>query len=128
MTAAERAAFITGLRKLTDALERDRGIPLPLEGSTTVLGIYAHRHDSGWTGPRLAAMVGSPGGEGWEQQVKPGSGITWLKITGRIAGLRVEINADADQVCEPIPPQPVIKRTCPALDALIAETRTGSAS
>jgi hypothetical protein len=125
-----RAAYIDGLRKLADALERSQAIPLPDTGSKpgSELGFFVHGRKSEMTGTRLAAMVRALGGEGWQQRTKPGSGITWLEITGQLAGLFIEINADADQVCEPIDPQPVIERSCPALDAVIAEAQEGGTS
>ena len=122
MTAPEqRAAYIAGMRMLADALERDETIPLPRDGSSAGGAL-----DIGWahhvtSGEEFAAIVRALGGEGWRQEIKSGSGSTWLEVRGRLAGLWVEIAASAGKVCEPIEPQPVIARTCPALDAVIAE-------
>jgi hypothetical protein len=129
MSAEDRAAWIRGMRQVLDALERDETVPLPHVGvKQDVLEFFVHGAASGMTGERLAAMVRALGGEGWQQKTEPGGNITWLKITGHIAGLGVEINADADQVCEPVEPQPVVQRKCPALDAVIAEAQEGGQS
>jgi hypothetical protein len=125
MSAEDRVAWIQGMRQLLDVLERDESIPLPGAGEREPAVIYVHGHRLAMTGERLADMVRALGGEGWTQRTKRGASgnITWLEITGRIKGLKVEINADADQVCEPVEPRPVIERKCPELDAVIAGER-----
>ena len=50
---------------------------------------------------------------------------TYLYVNGHLAGLRVQVIAHADKVCEPVDPQPVIERRCPQLDAVIAEAQEG---
>jgi len=129
MSADKRAAWIQGLRQVLDVLEGDESIPLPHLGvRADVLEWYVHGSSDPMTGERLAAMVRALSGEQWQQKTSPSSSssaVTWLTVTGRIAGIGVEINADADQVCEPIDPQPVIERHCPALDAFLAGQQEG---
>jgi hypothetical protein len=72
----------------------------------------------------LAHVVASLGGTGWQQQTVRGDSTDYLYVAGRIEGLRVQVIAHADKVCEPIEPQPVIERRCPELDAVIAEAET----
>jgi hypothetical protein len=124
----KRAAYIQGLRMLADALERHESIPLPFEGGSRDFCLNVqHLHSA--TADSLAALVRSLGGTGWQQRTVRGDhGMTYLYVTGHIAGLWVQIQADADEVCEPIEPQPVIERKCPALDALIAEAQEGGTS
>jgi hypothetical protein len=122
MTAPGRAAFIAGLRMLAGALERDESIPLPMGGVTRPVSIYVHD----LAAEQFAAAIAALRGTGWEQCIEQSGDVTWLVVRGHLAGLRVEVTTYADEVCEPIPPQPVIKRKCPALDAVIA--KAGSAA
>jgi len=130
MTAADRTEFITGLRMLAEALDRNPAIPLPYEGrsATSPLDFGLLHQVSG--GEDFAAVVRSLGGTRWQQEIRRSAdgAYTWLDATGRVGGLWVKVGANADRVCEPVPPQPVIKRTCRALDAVIAEAGTGCAS
>jgi hypothetical protein len=130
MTATDRTAFITGLRMLADALDRNPAIPLPHEGRSATSPLDFGLLHQVSSGEDFAAVVRSLGGTRWQQQIRRSAdgAYTWLDVTGRIAGLWVKVGATADRVCEPVPPQPVIKRTCPALDAVIAEAGTGCAS
>jgi hypothetical protein len=110
-----RAAVIDGLQQLVDALRADERAPLPYGH----IDFFPH----GMDGEALAAFVAALEGENWQQQVEdrndpPGG---WLTIKGRVKGLPVYIYARANEVCEPIPPQPVIERKCLALDALLAK-------
>jgi hypothetical protein len=126
--SADREAVIEGLQKLVDALRADERVPLPWDGTMTSLTFYPHNLD----GEGFAEVIRLLGGEGWRQRTtsasSSGAVSTWLKVTGHIAGLRVELNANADEVCEAIEPQPVIERHCPALDAVIAEAQEGGTS
>lgn len=124
--AEERAAWIAGVRLVLDALEHDESIPLPHLGvKARTLEWYVHGAADGMTGERLAAMVRALGTEDLQQRTSRGDNITWLTVSGRVAGIGVEINADADEVCEPVEPQPVIERKCAPLDALLAEEQEG---
>jgi hypothetical protein len=125
-TAEDRAAFIAGLRKFADALESDERIPLPLEGRGESYALALPLPRGGFTGETFAATVRALGGTGWKQEIRHSTdrAYAWLYVTGRIDGLHVTVSANADDVCEPIEPQPVIQRTCPALDAVIAEAET----
>ena len=128
MSAEERAAWFQGMRQVLDVLEGDESFPLPHLGvRADVLEWFVHGSSDPMTGERLAAMVRALGGEQWQQKTSPSSAVTWLKVTGRIAGIGVKINADADQVCDPIAPQPVIERHCAALDAFLAGEQEGGA-
>ena len=120
MSADEkRAAVLDGLQKYLDAARADERVPLPWDGTVMPLNFYP----GGIDGEVLAAIISALGGEGWQVSTKPaGAPVNaWLEVAGRIAGLKVKIFARADEVCEPIDPQPVIERTCPALSAVIAE-------
>jgi hypothetical protein len=128
--AEERAAWIQGMRQVLDVLESNETIPLPGVGAGgDKVQFFVHGQHLGMTGERLAALVQALGGEGWQQRTKlsASGNITWLEITGHVAGAPIEINADADQVCEPVEPQPVIERHCAPLDAFLAEEQTGGA-
>jgi hypothetical protein len=128
MSAGGRAAYIAGLRMLADKLEQNEDIPLPRDGGSAsrplAFGLLHHVT----SGEEFAAVFRALGGEGWRQEVRTGSGLTWLDVTGRLAGLWVEVSATADKVCKPIPPQPVIERKCAALDAFLAEAGRGGES
>jgi hypothetical protein len=128
MSADEiRAAYIEGLRRLAGTLERDESIPVPRRGRSAHSPLdFGLLHDVA-SGEEFAAAVRALGGEGWQQEIKSSHNFTWLDVQGRIAGLWVEVSAGADKVCEPIDPQPVIERSCPALDAVIAEAQEGGA-
>jgi hypothetical protein len=124
MSADEtRAAVLDGLQKYLDAARADERVPLPWDGTTMPLNFYPDDID----GEALAAIITALGGEGWQVSTKPaGEPIgAWLEVAGRIAGLKVKVYARANEVCEPIEPQPVIERSCPALDAVIAEAQEG---
>jgi hypothetical protein len=128
MSADEsRAAYIQGLRLLAGALESDERIPLPSDGKDgSPISIQMFRDDV--TAEVLAAAVASLHGTGWASRTERSMNYTFLKVAGRLAGLHVQVSADADKVCEPIEPQPVIERHCPELDAVIAETQEGGES
>jgi hypothetical protein len=117
-----REAVLDGLQKYLDAARADERVPLPLAGTDSLMTFYP-RLD----GDALAEVLRAMDGNGWTQRTEESQGITWLRVDGRIAGLRVRINAHADDVCEPIEPRPVIERRCPALDVVIAESQEGGA-
>jgi hypothetical protein len=124
----KRAAYIQGLRMLADALERDESIPVPNRGARADNALdtgLLHRVTSG---AEFAAIIRSLGGAGWVRETRSSQNFTWIEVTGHLAGLWVEVSASADKICEPIEPQPVIERHCPALDALIAEAQEGGTS
>ena len=122
MSAPDRDAYIAGLRQLADALERSEEIPLPWDGSSETETLNMALPASTESADSLVAVVRALQGTSWRQTTRAGSGTAYLDVTGRLAGLWVNVIADADRVCEPIEPQPVIERHCPALDAVIAET------
>lgn len=127
MNAGEqRAAYLDGMQRLVDVLRADESIPLPLEGRGESYALALSLPRGGFTGETFAATVRALGGTGWKQEIRRSTdgAYTWLYVTGRIDGLHVNVSANADDVCEPIEPQPVIQRTCPALDAVIAEAQT----
>jgi hypothetical protein len=120
----ERAAYIAGLRKLADALESDESIPVPRRGRDAASPLdFGLLHGVG-SGEEFAAVIRRLGGSNWSQETKSARDFTWLDVTGHVAGLWLEVSAGADRICEPIEPQPVIERHCPALDAVIAEAET----
>lgn len=124
MSADEtRAAYIEGLQKLVDALRADERVPLPFSGTASPMTFYPRLDGQG-----LAEVIRAMGGEGWAQLTEESQNITWLRVDGRVAGVRVRINVRADDVCEPVDPQPVIERRCPELDALLAETQESEES
>jgi hypothetical protein len=126
----DRAAFIAGWRKLAGAMERDERVSPLFNGTSRDYALAINSVTAITDADALAGFVRSLGGSEWQQQAKrPTDGTaTYLYITGRIDGLWVRVTADADKVCEPIEPQPVIERRCPALDAVIAETQEGGQS
>jgi hypothetical protein len=129
MSAGEkRAAYIQGLRLLADALESDERIPLPTDGKAAESPIAIQMFHGDVTAEVLAAAVAGLHGTDWASRTERSTSYTFLKVAGRLAGLHVQVSADADQVCEPIEPQPVIERTCPALDAVIAGVQEGGQS
>jgi hypothetical protein len=127
-TGEGRAAYIDGLQKLADRLRADESIPIARTGHSREYALdFGILHPIA-SGEEFAAIIRALGGEGWQQEVKSHSGSTWLEVRGRLSGLWVELAASAADACEPIEPQPVIERHCPALDALLAETQEGGTS
>ena len=124
MTADEaRAAYLDGLQKLVDRLRADDSIPLPWDGFTRELSMALKVTDE--SAELLAHVVASLGGTGWQQQTVRGDRTDYLYVNGHLDGLRVQVIAHADKVCEPVDPQPVIERRCPQHHAVIAEAQEG---
>jgi len=88
----DRAGYISGLRQLADALERDPHIELPGDGrefSPVTIGFYGDDARE-----RMAAAVRALGGR-WEKD----AGTKWLNLNSVLSGLHIQLYAAREQVC-----------------------------
>lgn len=89
----QRAAYITGLRQLADALEQHDEIKLPENGSQNIpLAIYFWNDD---TARESMAATARALPTSWAKNVSE----KYLRLNGQLAGLHVELISTRDAVC-----------------------------
>lgn len=89
-----RSAYISGLRKLADALEATPEVPLPHEGRACAISIYFHDD----TPERMAAAARAIPCS-WQKQVREYEDSAWMDLHGSLDGLTIELTAPRDTVC-----------------------------
>lgn len=93
--STDRAAYTTGLRQLADLLDANPVIPLPYPGSTTwapPMAIHTFDRDT-----LIATIRALPPGT-WDKHY--GDGPLGFDLTGSLAGLRVRVSGNREDVCE----------------------------
>lgn len=97
-TADPRAEYIAGLRMLADLLERHSEVPLPSTGRTMPIDIWVTREED--QAAKLAELARLLPGRKTKSQV--GSQGQWFCLTAHLRGLKVEVTADRNEVCEKV--------------------------
>jgi hypothetical protein len=92
----DRAAYIDGLRRLAGALEQHDELPLPYEGSGSVMTF----HFLGGDDPRAAMAAAARAlPVAWRKDAMEGDGVSYFELKGRLAGLSLKLTAYRDAVC-----------------------------
>jgi hypothetical protein len=94
-TDKERAGYIDGLRALADVLEQNPGIPLPGAGRVSTMTVMFHGDDA--KAALAAAARAFPCA--WQKRFSGRDG-EYFDLLGKVGGLRVELTAMRDVVCE----------------------------
>ncbi|GAA0970058.1 hypothetical protein GCM10009555_018310 [Acrocarpospora macrocephala] len=90
--STDRAAFTAGLRRLADLLDANPDMGLPFDGRAVPMSIYLDGDTATTSALALIAAMNEP--------AKPVIESNFLKIDGRVHGLRVEICLKPREVCE----------------------------
>ncbi|HEV2376208.1 MAG TPA: hypothetical protein VGS19_29065 [Streptosporangiaceae bacterium] len=90
----ERAAYIDGLRQLATALEDHPELPLPFDGRSDEISWYM-QDDKDTLAAAVRALPCTFAKRVWDSD----NSQAYLELTGRIAGLKVKLNAWRDAVC-----------------------------
>jgi hypothetical protein len=102
--AVARASTAAGLRMLADAIDADEAVPLP--ASCWPLTFHAEGRDDLEAIARSLAVADTSVTECIEEDC-------WVRLDGRIGGLRIRITADAGPVLlDPLTDEGAIVRTC----------------
>ena len=87
----QRAAYIAGLRLITDAIEANPAMELPYDGDKSTLDVFSRSRESmaAWV-----ALLDDPEERGNDYS----AGIDWYRVDGRVGGVKVTVRARADQL------------------------------
>jgi hypothetical protein len=95
-TMTDRAAYIDGLRQLADSLEQHDELPLPYEGSASVMTF----HFLGGDDPRAAMAAAARAlPVAWRKDAMEGEGVSYFELKASLAGLSLKLTAYRDAVC-----------------------------
>ncbi len=91
----DRADYITGLRALADLLEQHPEVPLPYQGSHVPMVIHHLGNSSAERDAFLATVRVLPG-----TKTKSVNLADYFDVDAQIVGLKVQVTAYRDTVCE----------------------------
>lgn len=99
-----RAGYVSGLRKLADLLEQHPELPLPYHGSdSTITFMFLHGPDAKARFAAAARVILYGTGGELEKHVSDGGEYgDYFDLVGAIDGLKIELTAYRDAVCERI--------------------------
>lgn len=93
--AAERAAYISGMRKLADILEAHPELELPFEGHRTeMIVVPVYGGDASKSAKRFSRLI--PG----RIDKEPSTSGDSMSLIGSIDGLKIRMLLNRDDVCE----------------------------
>ena len=95
LEAARRAAYTAGLRALADVLDKHPEVPLPYAGDLGAIDFYFTSCDD----PR-AAMAAAARAIPCKWDKRTTANGSFFYLSGHLAGLRIDLTANRDDVCE----------------------------
>lgn len=92
--SSKRSAFAAGLRAIADAIDADPALPLPYDGTSQSITWYVHTAEEFAAVRRLLA-------EGTPVKFDSSAGPHYrLFADGAVHGVRIDVRANPDEVCE----------------------------